>query len=53
MTQVYFPFHSKHVGKRIPSSFPNGAPMEKDTRLQDIIKSLLIYLFLSLPQSPR
>ena len=52
-TQIYFTFHSRSVGKRIPSSFSNGAPMEKDTRLQDSITSLLVYFFLSLPQSPR
>ena len=39
--QIYHPFHSKSPGKRIPFRFPNGAPMERDTRLQDIFTSLL------------
>jgi len=43
--QVYYPFHSQSPGKRIPSRFPIGPPMERDTRLQGIFKSLLIYLF--------
>ena len=46
-TQIHFPFLSKSPGKRIPSRFPNGAPMEKDTRLQGIFTYLLIYLFIS------
>ena len=45
-TQIYYPFLSKSPGKRIPSMFPNGAPMERDTRLQGIFTSLLIYLFI-------
>jgi len=44
-TQIYYPFLSKSPGKRIPSSFPNGALMERDTRLQGILTSLLMYLF--------
>jgi len=40
-------FLSKSPSKRIPSRFPNGAPMERDTRLQGIFTSLLIYLFIS------
>ena len=44
-TQMYYPFHSKSPGKRLPSRFPNGAPIERDSRLQDIFTSLLIYLF--------
>ena len=36
---------SKSPGKRIPSRFPKGAAMERDTRLQVIVTSLLIYLF--------
>jgi hypothetical protein len=35
-TQIYYPFHSKSPGKRIPSRFSNGDPMERDTRLQGI-----------------
>jgi hypothetical protein len=44
-TQIYYPFHSKSPSQQIPSRFPNGAPIERDTRLQDIFTSLLIYLF--------
>jgi hypothetical protein len=29
-TQIYYPFLSGSPGKRIPSRFPNGAPMERD-----------------------
>jgi hypothetical protein len=43
-TQIYYPFLSKSPGK-IPSRFCNGAPMERDTCLQGIFTSLLIYLF--------
>jgi hypothetical protein len=46
-TQIYYPFHSKSPGKQIPSRCPNGAPMERDTRLQGIFTFLLIYLFIS------
>jgi len=41
--QIHYPFHSKSPGKRIPSRFPNGDPMERDTSLQGIFTSLLIY----------
>jgi len=44
-TQIYYPFLSKSPGKQTPSRFPNGAPMERDTCLQGIFTSLLIYLF--------
>jgi hypothetical protein len=44
-TQIYYPFLSKSPGKRIRSRFPNGAPVERDTRIQGIFTSLLIYLF--------
>jgi len=44
-TQIYYRFLSKSSGKRTPSKFPNGAPMERGTRLQGIFTSLLIYLF--------
>ena len=43
--QTYYSFLLKSPGKRIPSRFPNGAPMERETRLQGIFTSLLIYLF--------
>jgi len=33
-TEIYYPFLSKSPGKRIPSRLPNGAPMERGTRLQ-------------------
>jgi len=46
-TQMYYSFFSKSPGKRIRSRFPNGAPMERVTRLQGIFTSLLIYLFIS------
>ena len=45
LTQIHYLFLSKSPGKRIPSSFPHGAPMERDTRLQDIFISFLMYLF--------
>jgi len=35
-TQIYYPFLSKRPGKRMPSRFPNGVPMERDTRLQGL-----------------
>jgi hypothetical protein len=44
-TQMYYPFISKSPGKRKSSRFPNGAPMERETRLQGIFASLAIYLF--------
>jgi len=45
-TQIYYSFHSKSSGKRIPSRFPNGAPVERDTRLQRIFMSLLsLFIF--------
>jgi hypothetical protein len=42
---IYYPFNSQIAGKPIPSRFTNGAPMERDTCLQGIFISLLIYLF--------
>jgi hypothetical protein len=50
--QIYYPFLSKSPGKRIPSRFPNGAPMGRDTRLQGIFTPLLIYLLTYLSGSP-
>ena len=44
-TQIYYPFLTKSPGKRIPSRFPNGAPMERESHLQDVFISLLIYCF--------
>jgi len=44
-TQIQYSLLSKSPGKRIPSRFPKGAPMEKGTHLQGIFTSLLIYLF--------
>ena len=49
--QLYYPFLSKSPVKRIPTRFPNWAPMGRDTRLQGIFTSVLVYLFLSFPQS--
>ena len=43
-TQIYHPFHSKSPNKQIPSRFPTGAPMDRDTCLQGIFMTLLIYL---------
>ena len=43
-TLIYYNFLSKRPG-RMPSSFPNGAPMERDTCLLGIFTSLLIYFF--------
>jgi len=39
--------------KVLASEFPPGSPMERDTRLQGIFTSLLIYLLLSFSQGPR
>ena len=50
-TQIYYTLLSESLSMRIPSTFPYGAPMQKDTRLQGIFTYLLIYLFLSFPQS--
>jgi hypothetical protein len=47
VTQIYHPFLSKSPGKRIPCKSPNGALMERDTRLEDIFRNLLIYLCIS------
>jgi len=47
VSQIYFPFFSKRTGKRIPSKFPNGAPMEGHICLQVIFTYLLIYLFIT------
>jgi len=46
-TQIYYPFLSKSLGKRILYRFPNRAPIERDPRLQGIFTYLLIYLFIS------
>jgi len=45
--QIHHPFLSNSPGKRIPSRFPNRAPMERDTRLQCIFTYLLIYFFIA------
>jgi hypothetical protein len=45
--QIYFPFLSKHSRKWVPSRFPIGAPIERDTRLQGIFIYLLIDQFIS------
>jgi len=47
-TQICYPFPSKSPGKRIPSRFPNGALMERHTRLQGIFTSQYISFYLSL-----
>jgi len=46
-SQIFFPFLSRSPGKRIPSRFPDGAPMERNTGLQGIFTYLLIHLFIS------
>jgi len=46
-TQIHYTFLSESPGKQIPSMFPNGAPVERDTHLQGIFTSLLICLFIS------
>ena len=46
-SQIYYPFVSKSPGKRIHSRVPNGAPMERDTRLQGTFTSVLIYFLMS------
>jgi hypothetical protein len=43
-TKVYYPFLSKSPGKRIPSRFLNGAPMERDTCLQGIFTMAMMML---------
>jgi len=43
-TQIYYPFLSKSPRKQIPSRFPNGAPMERDTRLQGIFTMVMMML---------
>jgi hypothetical protein len=48
-THIYYPFLSKSPGKRIPSKFPNGAPMERGTLLQDFFAYLLICIYLKGP----
>jgi len=47
-TQICNPFPSKGPGTWIPSRFFNGAPVERNTRLQDIFTSHITYIFLSL-----
>ena len=47
-TQICYSFPSKSPGKRIPSRFPNGAPMERNTRLQGIFTSQYTSFYLSL-----
>jgi hypothetical protein len=42
-------FYPKSPSKQIPSRFPIGALMERDTWLQGIFTYLLIYLFISRP----
>jgi hypothetical protein len=42
---MYRPFHSESRSKRIPSKFPYEDPTERDTCLQGIFTSHLVYLF--------
>jgi hypothetical protein len=44
-TQIYYHFLSKSPSKWIPSMFPKGAPIERDTRLQGNFTALLMYIF--------
>ena len=39
-TQIYYFFSVKSPRKRTPTRYTSGAPMERDTRLQDIYISL-------------
>jgi len=53
-TQTCYHFRSQSPGKRIPSRFPNGAPMERNSRLQRIFSHLSFgagIFFLSLAHS--
>jgi len=52
-TQIYYPFLSKSTGKRIPSRFPNGAPMERNAILQGIFTSRYIYIYLFISKALR
>jgi hypothetical protein len=47
-TQICYPFPSKSPGKRIPYRFPNGAPMDINTPLQEIFTSKYISFYLTL-----
>jgi hypothetical protein len=49
-TQIHCPFLSKSPGKRIPSRFPNRAPMERYTCLRGSFTYLQMYLFISKDQ---
>jgi hypothetical protein len=51
-TQIYYPFHSESPSKWIPSRFPSGAPMDRDTCLQGIFTSLDIPRFIFPSESP-
>jgi hypothetical protein len=51
-TQIYYPFLSETPGKRIPSRFPNRAPMERDMHLQGIFVPINITLFIFPSESP-
>ena len=52
-TRIYYPFISESPGKRIPPGSPNGAPMERHTRLRGIFYiSLDISLFIFPSESP-
>jgi hypothetical protein len=43
-TQIYYPFLSKSPRKRIPSRFPNGATMGRDTCIQGIFTIAMMML---------
>ena len=51
-TPIYYPFHSKSPGKPVPSRFPSGAPMDRDTCLHGIFTPLLMELFFFPLESP-
>jgi len=51
-TQIHYPYLSKSPSKRIPYRFPSRATIERESCLQGIFTSVLIYLFLSFPQIP-
>jgi hypothetical protein len=51
-TQIWFPFLLKRPGKRIPSRFPNGAPIKRGTSLQGVFTYLFISKTLRKERSP-
>jgi hypothetical protein len=46
-TQIYYPFLSKSPGKQIPSSFPNGAPLERERAAYREFLHMYLYIYMS------